>query len=220
MVNRALDIVLIGPPGAGKGTQGRLLADAFGLLHISIGELLRREIDDGSELGGEAQTYVESGKLVPDSLARRMLVRWLHSQPGAMGCVFDGYPRNARQAEILDGLLAQLGRRVDVALYLEVPDDVALDRVEGKRACRECGRPASAVSEPENGHCAKCGGVVVGRHENRATAEERLRVHRRHAEDILALYDGRGILRRVGGVGGEEQVFCHLRAAMEGLVER
>jgi adenylate kinase len=220
MVNRALDIVLIGPPGAGKGTQGRRLAEAFGLLHISIGDLLRREIDHGSELGFEAQTYVDSGRLVPDSLARRMLVRWLHSQPGATGCVFDGYPRNAHQAEILDGLLAQLGRRVDVALYLEVPDEVALDRLGSKRACRECGRPAAGERTPESDRCAACGGAVVARDEERATAEERLRVHRRYAEGILTLYESRGILRRVAGMGGEDEVFGGLRTAMEGVVER
>jgi adenylate kinase len=220
MVNRALDIVLIGPPGAGKGTQGRRLAAAFELLHISIGELLHEEVARGTDIGGEACAYMVSGHLVPDALAGRMLLRWLHSQPGAMGCVFDGYPRNGRQAELLDGLLAELGRRIDAALYLDVPDEVALTRMAAQSVCQGCGRLVSPVNgDVPEVCCATCGGALTPRRDA-ATARERLRVYRANAGSVVELYRKRGILRTVDGLGDRDAVFGGLRLAVEALLRQ
>lgn len=216
MVNRALDLVLVGPPGAGKGTQGRKLAQAFGLLHVSIGEMLRSEVIHNSELGTEARDYLDSGKLVPDGLARRMLLRNLHSQPGAMGCVLDGYPRTVHQADLLDGLLAQLGRRVDAALLLDVPDRVARERMAADLACQSCGRTQNAAGG--SAHCAVCGGELRPKSEGEKAADGRLAAWREHEAAVLDLFRSRGILREVDGVGSEADVFTSLRQALESVL--
>ena len=216
MVNRALDLVLVGPPGAGKGTQGRKLAQAFGVLHVSIGEMLRSEVIHNSELGEEARAYLENGKLVPDGLARRMLLRNLHSQPGAMGCVLDGYPRNAHQADLLDGLLAQLGRRVDAALLLNVPDNVALERMAKNLLCHSCGRTQNGAGGSLQ--CAVCGGELRPRSESEQAVAGRLAAWREHEVAVLEIYRSRGILREVDGVGAEPDVFAALRQALESVL--
>jgi len=216
MVNRALDIVLLGPPGAGKGTQGRRLAGAFGLLHVSIGEMLRSEVIHNSDLGEQAREFLESGTLVPDGLARRMLLRNLHSQPGAMGCVLDGFPRTAHQAHLLDGLLAQLGRRVDAALVLSVPDAVALERLAGVAVCEACGR-AQKVGQGTD-LCAVCGGALRLRAELASAAAERVAAWREHERAVLEVYGARGILREVAGGANETDVFVALRQAVESVL--
>ena len=205
-----------GPPGAGKGTQGRKLAQAFGLLHVSIGEMLRSEVIHNSELGEEAREYLKNGELVPDGLARRMLLRNLHSQPGAMGCVLDGFPRNAHQADLLDGLLAQLGRRVGAALVLDVPDEVAVERMASDLSCEECGRTQNAAGGSER--CAVCGGTLGPKAESERVVSGRLAAWREHAGAVLEVYRSRGILREVSGVGSESDVFAGLRQAVESVL--
>jgi len=217
MVTRALDVVLLGPPGAGKGTQAKRLAAAYELLHLSTGDLLREEVARGSELGREAEGYMKRGELVPDALVGKMLLARLHSQQAAAGCAFDGYPRNLEQAGLLDGLLAELNRRVDIALYLNVPDEALLERLTGRRSCPSCGAVYHVVTHPPHveGVCDTCGGALVQRADDREEViRERLRVYHQQTAPLLEHYQARGALREVVGTGTQDEVFERLREAM------
>ncbi len=217
MVTRALDIVLLGPPGAGKGTQAKRMAAAFDLLHISTGDLLREEVARRSGLGGEAQGYMTRGELVPDDLVGKMLTKVLHSRRGALGCVYDGYPRTPAQEAMLEDLLAELNRRVDVALYIGVPDAEILARITGRRSCPSCGAVYHVATQPPKaaGVCDACGAALVQRDDDgEEVVRERLKVYRKHTAPLLDLYRSRGILREVDGAAGPEAVFEQLREAM------
>ncbi|HVN33487.1 MAG TPA: adenylate kinase [Thermoanaerobaculaceae bacterium] len=217
MVTRALDVVLLGPPGAGKGTQAKRIAAAFELLHVSTGDLLRDEVAKGSTLGQEAKEYMNRGELVPDAVVGKMLSKLLHSRRGALGCVYDGYPRTTAQEELLEDLLAELNRRVDVALYLAVPDRELLARITGRRSCPSCGAVYHVATQPpkREGICDACGTGLVQRDDDKApVVRERLKVYRKHTAPLLKLYEGRGILRGVDGEVNPDEVFKRLREAM------
>jgi adenylate kinase len=217
MVTRALDVVLLGPPGAGKGTQAKRIASAFGLLHISTGDMLRDEVAKGSGLGQEAEEYMNRGELVPDALVGKMLSKFLHSRRGTLGCVYDGYPRTTAQEELLEDLLAELNRRVDVALYLNVPNRELLARITGRRSCPSCGAVYHVATQPprKDGICDACGTALVQRDDDRApVVRERLKVYRKHTAPLLKLYEDRGIFREVDGAVNPDEVFKRLREAM------
>lgn len=223
MVTRALDVVLLGPPGAGKGTQAKRLAQTFSLLHLSTGDLLREEVSKGSELGRQATSYMQKGELVPDDLVAKMLVTRLHTQQGLAGCIFDGYPRTRPQAELLDGLLAELGRRVDVAVYLDVPDDEVVARLGGRRSCPSCGAVYHVRTQPpaRHGMCDVCGRELVVRDDDREEViRQRLAVFRSHTEPLLELYAQRGVLQRIPGQGTPDEVFAALTDAVRGSTGR
>jgi adenylate kinase len=217
MVTRALDVVLLGPPGAGKGTQAKRLAAAFELLHISTGDLLREEVAKGSGLGNEAKGYMNRGELVPDALVCKMLARRLHSQQAALGSVYDGYPRTTAQAVLLDGLLAELNRRVDAVLYLNVADADIVARITGRRSCPACGAVFHVVTQPTKVEsvCDSCGSAVLQREDDReGVVVERISVYREHTAPLLDYYRGRKIVREVDGAVGPDEVFKRLREAM------
>lgn len=221
MVTRALDIVVLGPPGAGKGTQAKRLAGAFELLHISTGDLLREEAARGTSAGNEARQYMDRGELVPDEVVGTMLMNRLHSQGGALGCVFDGYPRTAGQAQWLDRLLAELGRRVDVAINLTVPDAEILRRLSGRRTCPGCGRVyhVSDAKPAREGVCDDCGAALIQRRDDREEVlQERLRVYAAKTAPLLDLYRSRAILADVEGVAPRDEVFALMRRGVEGVL--
>jgi adenylate kinase len=217
MVTRALDLVLLGPPGAGKGTQAKRIAAAFDLLHISTGDMLRDEATKRTALGQEARAYMNRGELVPDALVAKMLAKLLHSRRAALGCVYDGYPRTTAQEEVLEDLLAELNRRVDIALYIGVPDEEILARITGRRSCPSCGAVYHMAAQPPKaeGVCDACGSVLGQRDDDREdVVRERLKVYQKHTAPLLNLYRARGILREVDGTDGPDIVFGRLREAM------
>jgi adenylate kinase len=217
MVTRALDLVLLGPPGAGKGTQAKRIAAAFDLLHISTGDMLREEAAKRTGLGQEAKAYMNRGELVPDALVAKMLAKLLHSRRATLGCVYDGYPRTTAQEEVLEDLLAELNRRVDIALYIGVPDEEILARITGRRSCPSCGAVYHVAAQPPKteGVCDACGSALGQRDDDREeVVRERLKVYRKHTAPLLSLYRARGILREVDGTDGPDVVFGRLREAM------
>jgi adenylate kinase len=217
MVTRAFDVVLLGPPGAGKGTQAKRLAATYNLLHISTGDLLREEVAKGSPLGQEAAAFMQAGQLVPDQLVAKMLLARLHKQQALAGCVFDGYPRTEAQANLLDELLAELGRRVDVAIYLEVPDEEVVARLGGRRSCPSCGAVYHLRTQPpaREGLCDVCGTPLILRDDDKEDViRQRLSVYRAHTEPLLDFYQQRGILQRVPGLGSVEEIFRRLQEAV------
>jgi adenylate kinase len=220
MVTRALDVVLLGPPGAGKGTQARRLAEAYALLHVSTGDLLRDEVARGTGPGLEAKAFMNRGELVPDEVVGRMLLRRLHSQQASVGCVYDGYPRTTAQAHLLDGLLAELNRRIDAALFLDVPDEDLVTRMAGRRSCPACGSVYHLAAHPpkDGANCDGCGSGLVLRDDDHDDAiRERLRVYKAATAPLLDLYRGRGILREIVGTGTPDQVDGRLREGMRSV---
>jgi len=216
-VSRSVDVVLLGPPGGGKGTQAKRLTAAFELLHLSTGDLLRDEVKRATPLGLEAQGFMQRGELVPDELVGKMLMGRLHGQQVGSGCVFDGYPRTLAQASLLDALLAELGRRVDLALYIKVPDDELLSRLTGRRSCPACGAVFHVANNPpkQEGICDLCGGALMQRADDREEViRERLRVYHESTAPLLDLYRSRGNLAEVNGVGSPDAIFENVRAAM------
>jgi adenylate kinase len=185
-----MNVILFGPPGAGKGTQGELLAERHGLRRLSTGDLLRDAVREGTPLGQEARRYMDAGELVPDGVILG-LIRDTLAGSGAQGFLFDGFPRTIPQAQELDRLLGELGRPLHAVLVLEVPDEALVERLAGRRWCTGCGRVYNVHSDPPSreGICDACGGELIQRDDDRVdTVRRRLEVYREQTEPVLGYY--------------------------------
>lgn len=214
-----LRVVLLGPPGAGKGTQAKRLAASYGVEHISSGEIFRANVQRGTELGMLAKRYMDAGDLVPDDVTTRMVVDALSGAPG--GYLLDGFPRTLPQAEALERELQQRGEPLSAVLAFVLDLETAVKRIAGRRTCAVCGRPDNVEFEPPKapGVCDACG----GRLEQRADDEEgpvrrRLEVYRESTEPLLAFYAERGLLREIDADGTEDEVFDRATEALADLV--
>jgi len=211
----ALDLVLMGPPGAGKGTQGRMLGEALRVPWVSSGDLLRQAVEEGSALGAEAKGVMSRGGLVPDRLIVELMSERLQQPDAHAGFIADGYPRTVPQAEALATALDGLGRRLEAALAISLPDDDVVDRLSGRRTCPECGRVYHVEYEPpeREEHCDADGARLVQRADDSAeTIRRRLAVYHQESEPLLAHYGERGLLREVDGTGSAEHVAVRLHA--------
>src|SRR5665647_1109788 len=211
------NLILLGPPGAGKGTQaGRIAAD-YGIPHISTGDILRSALKNQTPMGLEAKKYMDAGELVPDSVVIGIVKDRLQEPDTAKGFLMDGFPRTIPQAEALDEVLDGLDRGVTKTLVILVDEEDLVRRLTGRRICRVCQAPFHVLfNRPEEEDvCDKCGGELYQRDDDtEATVRNRLEVYREQTEPLIAYYDGAGVVIRVDGALGAEQVFEEIRMAL------
>jgi len=211
-----MDLILIGPPGAGKGTQARWLVERLGVPQISTGDLLRAARQAGTELGRRSGVYMSQGSLVPDDLVLELVAERLQQPDCEKGFLLDGFPRTIPQAEALDAELRAYRRKVEFVVALEVPDESVVKRLSGRRTCGTCGRIWQLAFDPPPSpdKCA-CGGALVQRDDDKEeTIRNRLRVYHEQTSPLLAYYERKGVLRRVPGDGKPEDVRRGVFAAL------
>lgn len=211
------DILLLGPQGAGKGTQGKLIAGGFGIPHVATGDMLREAMAAGTALGREAKQYYDKGELVPDDVILRMVAERFRQPDAAKGFILDGFPRTIAQAEGLAAMLAQLGQTLDAVVYFDVSEPELVRRLTGRRLCRKCQTPYHVVSAPpaREGICDRCGGELYQRaDDSEATVRNRLQVYERQTAPLLDYYRQRGVLRAVSGEGAVDKIRQALRDAV------
>lgn len=205
-----MKIIMLGAPGAGKGTQAKKIAEKCGIPHISTGDIFRANIKNGTELGKKARTYMEQGLLVPDELTCDLVVDRIQQPDCGKGYILDGFPRTIPQAECLDEALAKLHDAVDYAIDVDVPDENIVKRMGGRRACLGCGATYHLVYAPakKEGVCDVCGAELVLRDDDKPeTVQKRLNVYHDQTQPLIDFYEKKGILKRVDGTQDMEKVF-------------
>ena len=216
-----LNLILLGPPGAGKGTQAEQLVEDFGLPHISTGDMLRAQVAEGTELGRRAKSYMDAGELVPDEVIVGMIVERIGLPDAADGFLLDGFPRNQQQAEALDEALKLLDRQLTAALLVEVPDDEVVRRLAGRRVCVKNPSHIYHVEFDPPKHedvCDQDGSRLIQRDDDREeTIRRRLEVYHAQTEPLIGFYDRAGLLRRIDGRRSPDEVHAHMRATVATL---
>lgn len=220
MASDAPVLILLGPPGAGKGTQARMLEEEFGLVQLSTGDLLRAAVAAGTEAGKRAKAVMEAGQLVSDEIVLAILKDRMAQPDVARGIILDGFPRTDGQAAALDALLAQTGQKITAAVSLEVDDEAMVGRVSGRYTCAGCGEGYHDLfKQPAHaGTCDKCGGTEMKRRadDNAETVRERLKAYHAQTAPLIAYYDGKGVLTRIDAMGPIAEV----QGALAGIVGR
>jgi len=212
------ELVFLGAPGAGKGTQAKRLVEKYGIPQISTGDLLRAAVAAGTALGKEAKSYMDRGELVPDSVVLGMVKERLSQDDCKKGFILDGFPRNVAQAEALDKMLAEMNMPLDIALNLDVPFDDLMKRLTGRRTCKSCGQMYNVYYSPSKveGKCDKCGGELFQRDDDKEeTIKKRLDVYRAQTEPLIDYYSKKGILKSVSGTGSIDEIFNSICAILE-----
>ena len=214
-----MNIILLGPPGAGKGTQAARLEAARGMVQLSTGDMLRAAVAQGTPVGLRAKAVMEAGELVSDAIVSALIGEHLDAI-GDKGAIFDGYPRTRTQAEALDVLLAERGRKLDYVIELDVDEDALVERIAGRFSCASCGAPYhDKYKLPKaDGTCDVCGGHEFKRRpdDNEETVRTRLAEYRAKTAPILPYYEERGLVRRVNGMAGVEEVAAAIDSILDG----
>jgi len=203
-------LVLLGAPGAGKGTQAKKLIETYGIPQISTGDILRKAVADGTPLGKEAKSYMDKGELVPDSIVIGLVKERIAQDDCKKGYILDGFPRNTAQAEVLDKVLAEMGAPLDTALSVDVEKDVLMKRLTGRRTCRKCQQMYNIYfSLPKKeGVCDKCGGELFQRDDDKEeTIRKRLDVYDAQTAPLMEYYKKKGIVKSVNGTGSIDEIF-------------
>lgn len=203
-----MNIVLLGAPGAGKGTQAQKLVEEFGVAHISTGDLLRAAVKAGAKLGVKAKSYMDNGQLVPDKLVVDLVTERLDADDAQKGFILDGFPRNTAQAVTLDSALAEMGRSLDAALLVDVKPDVIVKRLSSRRTCKECGYTAPAGVDS----CPSCGGEMYQRDDDKPeTIQKRLDVYENQTAPLVEYYRGKELLKSVDGDRPVDEVYADVK---------
>ena len=212
-----MKIIMLGAPGAGKGTQAKMIADKYGVPRISTGDIFRAKIKNGTELGMEAKKYMDQGLLVPDELTVRILLDRVAQDDCKNGYVLDGFPRTIPQAEVLDSELTKLGDHIDYAINVDVPDENIVKRMSGRRACLTCGATYHIEHVPpkKEGICDVCGSELVLRDDDKPeTVKNRLNVYHEQTQPLIDFYTEKGVLKTVDGTVPMEEVFAAITAIL------
>jgi adenylate kinase len=210
-------LILVGPPGSGKGTQAELLSQRLGLMHISTGDILREAVRLETPLGQAVGPYMASGQLVPDDLVNEVVAERFRRDDRPDRFVMDGYPRTRAQAASFDQALRQQFLDLTAVVLLQVDDEQVIERLTGRRTCSQCKKTYHLVYNPPRtpGVCDACGAALVQRNDDKEeTVRERLRVYHQNTADLVAHYRSQGLLREVSGVGGIEQIYVNILRAV------
>lgn len=216
-----MDVILMGPPGAGKGTQAETIVKTFGIPHISTGDMFREAVAKGTDLGKKAKEYMDAGKLVPDEVTIGIVAERLQQPDCAKGFLMDGFPRTVTQADALDEILSRMGRRIDIVINIDVPFDVLIERMTGRLTCPNCKSVYHRVFSPPQaeGVCDKCKTPLQQRSDDIAmeTVIKRLEVYAAETNPLLHYYQERGLLVNVDGQRDRNEVFREISAYLEKL---
>lgn len=213
-------VILLGAPGAGKGTQAEILRERFGLAHVSSGDLFRENVAKQTPLGQLAKTYMDKGELVPDDVTIKMVMERIARDDCARGVIFDGFPRTEAQARALDAALAQTNKKIGAVIYLRVPDAVLIERLSARWSCPTCGTVYNQLTNPPRvaGKCDKDGSALTQRDDDKPeTVRRRLEVYHQQTAPLIAYYQRAGLLREVNGEQPIEQVTAAFTQILQAL---
>lgn len=213
-----MKIIMLGAPGAGKGTQAKKIAEKYSIPHISTGDIFRANIKEGTELGKKAKEYMDKGALVPDELVCDLVVDRISQEDAKNGYVLDGFPRTIPQAEALDAALTKINEKVDYAIDVDVPDDNIINRMSGRRACVACGGTYHIVFNPTKKEdvCDACGGQLILREDDKPeTVKNRLKVYHEQTQPLIEYYTKKNILKSVDGTQDMSKVFDSIVEILE-----
>jgi adenylate kinase len=213
-----MNIIFLGPPGAGKGTQAKILVEKYGIPQISTGDMLREHVAKGTELGLKAKEYMEKGQLVPDEIILGMVKERLSQADAQKGFILDGFPRTVAQAEALDKILEEMGKKIEFVLALIVPDEELVTRLTGRRTCKNCGMMYHIKFKPSKveGKCDACGGELYQRaDDNEETVRNRLKVYHEQTAPLIEYYRKKGVLFEVDGNKSIEEITQQLINILE-----
>ncbi|MFQ5788250.1 MAG: adenylate kinase [Thermodesulfobacteriota bacterium] len=215
-------LIIFGPPGAGKGTQAALISKNYNMLHVSTGDILRSAVKDGTELGKLAKSYMDNGELVPDEVVIGIIKDEIKKNHSSNGFLLDGFPRTIPQAEALDKMLNFDQLKVDDVVSIEVPDEVIIERISGRRVCEKCGAMYHNAFDPSNeaGICDNCGDKLYQRDDDKEdVVKTRLQVYREQTEPLKQYYENAGVLSEVDGLGTIEEVRRRIKKVLNNIVD-
>lgn len=212
-------VILLGPPGAGKGTQAKMLTEEYGVPQISTGDILRAAVAAGSPLGKEAKSHMDRGALVPDEVVIGIVRDRLAEPDCRGGYLLDGFPRTVAQAEALTRMLRDVGAPLPAVVSLEVDEEEVVRRLAGRRTCQACGEPFHVAFHlpRQEGICDKCHGTLIQREDDKEeTIRRRLQVYREQTEPLISYYQEHGVVKKVNGLGETREVFARIASTLEG----
>ncbi|WP_226671059.1 adenylate kinase [Metabacillus litoralis] len=215
-----MNLVLMGLPGAGKGTQAERIVEKYNIPHISTGDMFRAAMKEETELGLQAKSFIDKGELVPDEVTIGIVRERLGKNDCQKGFLLDGFPRTVAQADALEGILADLNKQIDYVINIEVNKDILMERLTGRRICKQCGATYHLVFNPptEEGKCDKCGGELYQRaDDNEETVANRLEVNLQQTQPLLDFYNEKGYLKNIDGEQDIKQVFVDVDQLLGGL---
>ncbi len=212
-----MNVILLGPPGAGKGTQAKRLVEKYHIPQVSTGDMLRAALKEGTPLGLEAKKYMDAGGLVPDSVVIGLVKERIQKPDAKGGYMLDGFPRTAAQAQELDKILSGMNQKIDHVISVEVPNSELLGRLTGRRTCRACGTGFHVMFDPpkKDGVCDKCGGELYQRSDdNEATVKSRLETYEAQTKPLIDYYEKQGKLRHIDGVGKMDDILQRIQRVL------